>query len=817
MNHQRVSLHSLKWLSSASIVALHAGLFALSAHAQEAPRETTDAAGAEQDSSGDIIVTARRVEENIQDVPVAVTAFNGDGLRARQIETAADLQYNVPSLSITPAVGGNSANYGLRGQRQGIGNAQGVVTYLAEIPVSASSTYRQTFDMASIQVLKGPQGTLFGANSNGGAVLFGPRKPTDEFEGEVRVAVGSYSLREITAVLNVPIAEWVKLRVAGNFVRRDGYTENLNTCPRVFVPSALLSDGTPGNMMISPSCGRTGAQDDDRHDSWRASLSLSPTENLQNDFVYWGIREDNIGSSWVPFRFGGPLTGVVFANPIAGLLGIPTAASVLADQNARGPRKVMTDEQSHIFNEDGISNITSLDLGDVTIKNIYGYRSYIETQNRDQDGSILPYVQQDGYQPGRARTHTNELQLLGSLFDDRLKFVTGAYINRTHTPGLKFIASLYQFTPAQIATLQAIGAGALVFPNPVTGRQPSVDSKTKTDALFVNIDINIAEGLRFSGGYRYTWNKVDTRAPQNLVNGVCTDVPTRNYIVDLATCTRVSEQKDNGSNYSATIQYDIVEDTMVYIATRHGFKPGGVNDVAVVDPNYFFYKPETITDYEIGLKSQFEIGAVKVRANIAAYTSTYKDVQRSEIVQQASGVPASTTFNAQKATIRGIEPEINIQFGHRVNLSAFYAYLDAKFDKYEVPGPGNTVIDKSGTQFSAVSKHSFGATLSYKVPLPERFGELTATGNYYYRSSQTFADNNLNQPSDLIVPSYGIFNARLDWESADTGLTISAAVSNLFNKTYVVGGADYTASVVGYAINAYGPPRMFRLEAGIKF
>lgn len=792
-----------------------AGLLASSgtnALAQTSTAQTSDAVAME-----DIIVTARRVEERLQDVPVAVTAFNGDGLKARQIETAADLQYNVPSLSITPAVGGNSANYGLRGQRQGIGNAQGVVTYLAEIPVSASSTYRQTFDMASIQVLKGPQGTLFGANSNGGAVLFGPRKPTDEFEGEVQVALGSYSLREITAVLNVPIAEWVKLRVAGNIVRRDGYTENLNTCPRVFVPSSFLSDGTPGGLKISNLCGRTGAQDDDRHDSWRASLSLSPTENLQNDFVYWGIREDNIGSSWVPFRFGGPLTAVVFANPIAGLLGIPTAASVLADQNARGPRKVMTDEQSHIFDEDGFSNITSLDLGDVTIKNIYGYRSSIETGKRDQDGSILPYVQQDSYQPGRARTHTDELQILGSLFDDRLKFVTGAFIDRTHTPGLKFMANLYQFTPAQIATLQAIGAGALVFPNPVTGRQPSVDSKTKTDALFANLDINIVEGLSFAGGYRYTWNEVDTRAPQNLINAVCTDVSTRNYFVNLDSCTRISERKDRGGNYSATIKYNISEDTMAYIATRHGFKPGGVNDVAVVDPNYFFYKAETITDYEIGLKSQFDIGAVQVRTNIAAYTSAYKDVQRSEVVQQASGVPATTTFNAQKATIQGIEPEINIQFGDRLNLSAFYAYLDAKFDKYEVPGPGNTVIDKGGTQFSAVSKHSFGATLTYKLPLPDGFGDLTATGNYYYRSSQTFADNNLNQPSDLIVPSYGIFNARLDWGVANTGVTISAAVSNLFDKTYVVGGADYTASVVGYAINAYGPPRMFRLEAGIKF
>lgn len=767
----------------------------------------------------DIIVTARRVEENLQDVPVAVTALGAADLRERQIESAGDLQYNVPSLSVTPSVGGNSANYGLRGQRQGIGNSQGVVTYLAEIPVSADSTYRQTFDMASIQVLKGPQGTLFGANSNGGAILFVPQRPTKKFEGELQAAVGTNSLRDLTAVINVPIADWLRVRAAGNLVRRDGYTNNLNACPRAYRPPAGAGDPPP-TLVISSRCGRTGAQDDDRHESWRFSVSADPLDWLTNDFVYWGVNEDNIGSSWVPFRFGGPFTPILFGNPIAGLLQLPTAATVLADQERRGVRAVITDEQDHRFREDGISNITSIDIGGLTLKNIYGFRASNIEQHRDQDGSVLPYVQQDTYTAGRNKTHTDELQLLGSVLDDQVKFVLGGFISRVHNPGQRTFAYLYQFTSEQNTLLRNLGLGALLLPNPLTGRPAPVDSKTKTDALFANADIDlsrIVEGLRFSGGYRYTWNDLTTVAPQSLVNGACTTTSNRNQTLDPTTCSLVGKRKDNGFNYSATVQYDLSDSAMVYVATRRGFKPGGANEIAVADPDFFFFRPETITDYEVGLKADFDLGGVRARANIAAYTSTYKNVQRSEVVQQASGVPASTTFNAQQATIQGIEPEFNFRFGQLVDLSVFYSYLDAKFDEYRVPAPGGVTIDKSGTKFSAVSKHTFGGTLVFHTPIPERFGALTAIANVYYRSSQAFADNTLGQPTDLVAPGYTVVNGRLDWRVRDTGLTLSAAVSNVFDKTYAVGGSDFTGSIVGYAIRNYGPPRMFRFEAAYRF
>jgi iron complex outermembrane receptor protein len=816
----QISANSRRLWSCSSMMALLAGFIpANAAYAQDdgtrAPvRELASQQSDRASAEGDIIVTARRIEENLQDVPVAVTALSGADLRERQIESAADLIYNVPSLSVSPAVAGNSANYGLRGQRQGIGNTQGVVTYFAEVPVSASSTYRQTFDMASIQVLKGPQGTLFGANSNGGAILFVPQGPSKELEGEVQAAAGDYGLREFTAVLNLPIADGLAIRGAGNIVRRNGYTKNLNPCARAYTPAPGAGDRPPRALVISSGCGLNGAQDDVHHESWRFSVRAEPTDWLRNDLVYWGINEERIGASVIPYKLAGPFA-VLFSDPVATLLGFPTRDSVLAAQEARGVRSVITDEQYYAYYEEGLSNITTVDFQGLTIKNIFGFRTSREDNFRDHDGSILPVNAQYSYAGPPRKTYTDELQVLGSLFDNRMKFVVGGYLSRVRYAGGNVIGYLYDFTPAQRATMTNLGLGALIFPNPATGRAPPVRTEDDTEALFANVDIEIAEGLRFSGGYRYTWNTAKSVAPQDLVNGVCQAQSNRNQSLDTATCSLIGVVKSNGYNYSATVQYDVADDTMVYVSTRRGYKPGGVNHFTVVDPNFFFFGPETITDYELGIKSQFNLGDVRVTANIAAFSGIYKGVQRSEVVQQANGAPAPTTFNAQKATIRGIEPELNFRFGRNLDLSLFYSYLDAKFNVYEIPGPGGTIIDKSGIPFSAVSKHSLGSTLVYRLPVAESIGAITVTANYYYRSRQTFVDGAVS--GDAFVPGYGVANARLDWKLPETDITLSAAISNLFDKTYAIGGADYSASIVGFAHRSYGPPRMFRFEAAYRF
>ncbi|MET0985667.1 MAG: TonB-dependent receptor [Steroidobacteraceae bacterium] len=762
-----------------------------------------------------IIVTARRVEENLQEVPTAVTAFQDKDIEAKQIKNAGDLMYNVPSLSVAQTAAGTGPNYGLRAQRQFVGVATGVVTYLADVPVDANTTYRHTYDMASLQVLKGPQGTLFGANSNGGAFLFVPKAPTDEFEGFVEGALGNYDRREMTAAINLPVNDKLAFRIAGRMVRQDGYTKNVNPCPL---------------NLFKSGCQKAKAQDDEDYESYRVAMSWKPTDWLKNDLTYFDTYDHSVGPSSVAFAFGGG-TQLFFAPPLSNILGTTTTDEALALQDSLGKRKVYSDQVKRKFHDGGLSNVTAIDINDkLTIKNIFGWQHSDDDIWRDQDGSPIAGSFQ-GSRPTSVpavETYTEELQVLGSFMDDKVKYVAGGFFSRLDDDGSRNHVStfVYYLSPAQYQTLGAL-LPFLPFPLPpsltqltdLTGVGPGVKMDTDVDAYYGNLTFDLGsmvEGLSLSGGYRHTKTDTTQKARQDLVNGQCLAQEQRNTRLDADTCTIITENNDSGNNYSAALQYQINDRAMVYFATRKGFKPGGVNMASVQDPNFFTYEPEEITDYELGIKTDFNLGDVLVRANIALYTSDYKDIQHTYVEQQPSGVPAIVTYNAQKATIQGVEPEIQIQLTPNFNVGVFYSYLDASFDKFLIERSDGTTTDKSDETFSAVSEHTVGVNWNYRVPLDGRYGEFAFGGNFYYRSKQTFAESTLGVPTDLFVPGYDVTNLRLDWVVPNTRVKVAGMVTNVFDKAYVVGGADYTTSV-GYAIKQYGPPRMYRFQVGYEF
>ena len=223
---------------------------------------TDQTAAAPSDQLENIIVTARRVEESQQSVPVALTALSSKDLEQQVVLNVNDLQSSTPGLFVAPNSQGGAPTFAIRGAKADNGTSPTVAVYVDEVPVySTLSVANMVYDMQSITTLKGPQGTLFGANSTGGAIVFRPNKPTETFEGYAQAGVGDYGRKEFQGMVNVPVNSVLQLRFAGEVVRRDGFITNLT--PNVNSDSSKLEN--------------------DRHESARASARLKFSDTLVND------------------------------------------------------------------------------------------------------------------------------------------------------------------------------------------------------------------------------------------------------------------------------------------------------------------------------------------------------------------------------------------------------------------------------------------------------------------------------------------------------------------------------------------------------
>ncbi|MAR92784.1 MAG: hypothetical protein CML06_18190 [Pseudomonadales bacterium] len=368
----------------------------------------------ETDSSAvieEVTVTARRRDESLADVPIAVSAINTDDLSSRQVKTDADLQYAVPGLTIRQTQGNNSLTYSIRGQSADTfsGSPSAVVAYLNDVPltVSGASTF---YDLESIQVLKGPQGTLFGRNTTGGAVLYTPAKPTNETEGSVTVSAGNLGMREVEAMINLPLVEdKVLFRAAFNTLDKDGYIDN------------ILTGDEYGEI---------------NRDSGRVTLTVRPSYDLENITMYSYSRLEgtNTGASYAYSVYPDGAAAFLF----------PEAVDYPAVQEELGPYKTQHPyDADHIGDDQIFTNTTTYDINDsLTLKNIFGYTSGNTDSEQPAFGAPYPTFVTRNLQTGKAgnefdlESYSNELQLYGAALNRRLDYIVGLYLQRAETETL---------------------------------------------------------------------------------------------------------------------------------------------------------------------------------------------------------------------------------------------------------------------------------------------------------------------------------------------------------------------------------------------
>jgi iron complex outermembrane receptor protein len=799
------------------------------AYAQSTPAEQAPAADAGvSQSTGltEIVVTARRREEKLQSVPISATALSGESLERRNIQSMQDLFGQVPSLTVGGAGQQRSTeNVTIRGQGSTFNAAPGVVLYFAEVPIIADQRNNAQgagganfYDLANVQVLRGPQGTLFGRNTTGGAVLFEPQRPVDRFEGYAQVQYGNYDSVELRGAINVPIvADKLLLRVAGLYQNRKGFTQELTT--------------------------NTDLDDRNRY-SIRAGLTWRPADGIENYLMATVTHGQEHGSSTV-------LNAVPAGNdPASGR----TYLSFLQDQVARGIRSVrlspgmLWSERTRYFS---ITDIFSADLSDaITFRNVANYSRLKHNSPLDPDGFPDNYAARvaagqseiggieltpGGFADGHylyttdARQYSIEPQLQGKFGDGALTFAVGGYYENVKPLSLE------------------LGSAA----NPTERTQTSHSKALYAQGtLSFGSFVESLSGLRLTAGYRYTWDALTA---------------TSNFGLPHAAATSTSG-KYKAPNWTVGLDYDVFQHVLLFAKVSRGYKTGGVG-TATPAPQLRTFQPEFVTSYEVGVKADWHIGDIPVRTNVNYYYTKYKDLQRTGgtsyiYTDPTTGITApvfgAQTTNAGKAHIQGIEFEGEIRPTRWFTLSGSYSYLDAKYDEYSqaslfpngippfrAPGfdcgagvPYNAATGRcilTGLPFQYAPKNQFSLTGRIDLPIDEAMGKVSLTTTYAYVDAQytspskspiaepyAYIGGNCprNAVGSVICGSnngYGLLSMNLQWQGvAGSNFDLSAFATNLTNVDYVI-SSNATGSYGGFNSLIYGEPRMYGMSVRYRF
>lgn len=765
------------------------------------PAAAGSATAATDSGLEEIVVTARRRAENIQTVPVAVTAVTPQSLVQNNIQTTIDLQRIVPGVVFSGA--GTEANTILTIRGQGKDNIgpglPSVVSYFNEVPLPGFGSSVPTYDIASVQVLKGPQGTLFGRNTTGGALLLYSQAPTSEFEGYGQLTLGDYFWRAAQGAINIPITEGVALRVAGNYERRNGYTQNL---------------GPAG-----------GRYDVLQNDAFRISLKLNPTDNIENTTVYDYFYKNGpyigvlaisgVGAS-APYNNGQNYAGVVGAANAALIASnfncnVSVACDVdlqVARQQQIGARKVYSDVDARDKTRlQGISNTTTIDLGEVRLKNIFGYRRTEVDQRGNTDGVPLAVI-------NTALTHhseqiTNEIQVAGSLFEKHFDYLFGGFYLKTKPIGsISLFSDFLRPASVPLAEWRLSSVGNTLY-------------RDESKAVFGSLNYHFGgglEGLSVSAALRYTWDNPGVCAV--TLGGASTPLQSTS---ECRTYARAfdTDEKFEKLTWTFGADYKVNSNIFTYAVARRGYRSGGINAPRLAGrlADLQTYAPQVVNDVEIGLKTNYRSGDFQGRTNIALYRGTFTDLQR-----QISGIPANLDgdnntatdpastaliINGAKTRVQGVEVDGVLSPVPSLQLNYGLSYIDAKFLNFSNPAILNGVANSTGI-FLNTPKWSYNLGARYTLPFELSGATLSLSGDYYHTSS-------FRKGIIASVPSYGIANARL--EINDIGgerLGLTVFLDNMFDKAYLQANS-LSGPSPGTTTFQYGAPRMYGIRVRYAF
>ncbi len=720
--------------------------------------QTASAAAEEADDRNVILVTANKREQNIQDIAGAVAAVSGDSLEQRGITDPSDLQFLTPSLQVGKSQG-NTA-FTIRGVGFNTVGSPAVAVHVDGVfqPRPGMGDLAQ-IDVDRVEVLRGPQGTLYGRNANGGVVNFLSNRPTEAFGGQIKARYASFDEIYLEGIVNVPLGERAGARlVVAHNNQKDGFIKNVAGGPD------LLDEGFTAARL---------ALDFKLSDDLKLELTGSYVE--RDGAIFTSIAQTNprtVGVRGAPFGDLAAFGGNLYAALGAAWSALPNTTT--ANDPSSSDRKAVN-----------LTGVIDWDIGDFKVRSITGYQDYSEDHQSDFDGTNRTIYQ--GRVIRDSETFTQELNVSGKLGPADI-ILGGFYLDEEYSQDLSIT--------------QPNGNGSFLPNARLSFITPYYT--TKAVAAFTDVTLNLGDNFRVIGGLRYSRDKQDTFQDFRILANIRV-APTVVISPGIQCNAALPQLKFSSTTPRLGVQFDASSNTTLYGNYTEGFKVGGYNTDGTCNDAY---EPEEITSYEGGIKNTLLEG--KLTLNATAFFYKYTNLQLQQII--GTGV---SIINAPKAEIKGLELEASWRSSKKFGAFASVSLLDAKYTQFVLPdgAQGPTPINVRGNRLNHAPKLSIN--LGFDVtPEIDVFGgsiNLRADGSY---RSQTFV-REFNNPLFERNDPYFIANASLTWTNATEKFLVRGFVTNLFDEVYLT-QSQWSAPIQSRSVS-YNQPRQYGIEVQFKF
>ena len=723
-----------------------------------------------------LIVTARKREELPQQVPVAVTAFRAEELqganRDRRLE---DLQGRVPSLIFDTAVGFSSAQrLVLRGLGEGDPTPTsdpGVGVYVDGIYLARSTGLALTpFDVERVEVLRGPQGTLFGKNTTGGAINVFTRKPELDFGGEVSLRVGNFDTVESRAALNLPlVAERAMLRVSLASATSEGYVKN-----------AFTGDDLADNKLLGG----------------RAQLLLFPSDDVEVLLGYGYSRENR-----------SPLGGkCVVLGPGKGLGGLVARQSGALDacrrDAARSELKIASDFDSardSLITQSATAHVTWDITPDLTLLSLTGFRRTDNDRFGDLDFTPVALLQSaDDRGREQADQWSQELQLTGRAWNDRLRYVTGLYALRDGVDSLD--SATLGFLPVSARRIAE---------NPLATRN-DLEVDNWSYAIYGQTVYALTPRLDLTLGARFTAER--KRVKREVSRQECRAGASERNCAALRRLPLDFSGFERSARFSnvspmASLSYAWSPRVLVYASYGSAFLSGGFQGRARQASDTNELDPQDLKTYEIGLKSTFLEDRLLLNASYF-----YNILEDSRISftsgTDALGLPGVSERNAARTVIRGGEVELGVVPSDGLQLGASIGVLRSEFEKFSDDVPDRSI---GANTPPGTPNYTMSFTADYTRPLAG--GTLALHTAWSHRGTM---QSDAQATKALEAGKVGVLDGRIAWTMPDGRTELSAYGTNLLDRRYFTNGVSLADSL-GLGARFFAPPRRYGIEIRRRF